>query len=65
MRLIHLPTFWTIVIDFVAWFIIHIGVVAIMVRIPARHFDPNHWLYRGRRGEREGDVYPDLFTFKK
>jgi hypothetical protein len=33
MRLIYLPTFWTIVLDFIAWFIIHLGVVAIMVRI--------------------------------
>ncbi len=65
MRLMHLPTFWTIVIDFIAWFIIHIGVVSIMVRIPARHFDPNDWLFRGRKWEREGDVYPDLFKIKK
>ena len=54
MRLIYLPTFWTIVIDFIVWFIIHIGVVAMMVRIPAKHFDPNHWLYRSRKWEGEG-----------
>jgi glycosyl-4,4'-diaponeurosporenoate acyltransferase len=65
MRLIHLPTFWTIVIDFVAWFIIHIGVVAIMVRIPARHFDPNRWLYQSRRWERKGNVYQELLKIKK
>ncbi len=65
MRLIHLPTFWTIVIDFIAWLIIHIGVVAVMIRIPARHFDRNHWLYRGRKWEREGSVYRDLFKIKK
>jgi glycosyl-4,4'-diaponeurosporenoate acyltransferase len=65
MRLIYLPTFWTIVIDFIVWFIIHIGVVAIMVRIPAKHFNPNHGLYRGRRWEREGDVYREVFKIKK
>jgi glycosyl-4,4'-diaponeurosporenoate acyltransferase len=65
MRLIDLPTFWTIVIDFIAWFIIHIGVVAIMVRIPARHFDPNHWLYRSRTWEGKGNVYQDVFKIKK
>jgi glycosyl-4,4'-diaponeurosporenoate acyltransferase len=65
MRLLYLSTFWTIVIDFIAWFIIHIGVVAIMVRIPARHFDPNYWLYRRRRWEREGNVYQELFKIKK
>ena len=65
MRLIYLPTFWTIVIDFVAWYIIHIGVVAIMIRIPAKNFDPNHWLYRGRRWERDGDIYQEVFRIKK
>lgn len=65
MRIIHLPTFWTIVLDFVIWFIIHIGVVAIMVRIPAHHFNPNRRLYRGRRWEKEGDLYQDVFKVKK
>lgn len=65
MRLIYLPTFWTIVIDFIAWFIIHIGVVAIMVRIPAKHFDPNHWLYRSRKWEGDGNVYQEVFKIKK
>ena len=65
MRIIYLPTFWTIVIDFVIWFIIHIGVVAIMVRIPAKHFDSNHWLYRGRKWERDGDIYQEVFKIKR
>ncbi|MCX8118383.1 MAG: ATP-binding cassette domain-containing protein [Desulfobacterota bacterium] len=65
LRLIHLPTFWTIVIDFVIWFIIHIGVVALMVRVPARHFNPKGWLYRGRSWEKGGDLYQDVFKVKK
>ena len=65
MRLIYLPTFWTIIVDFIVWFIIHIGVVAIMIRIPAKYFDPNHWLYRGRRWERKGNVYREVFKIKK
>jgi glycosyl-4,4'-diaponeurosporenoate acyltransferase len=65
MRLVHLPAFWTIVLDFVAWFIIHVVVVAIMIRIPTKHFNPNHWLYRGRKWERDGDIYQDVFKIKK
>jgi len=65
MRLIYLPTFWTIVIDFIAWFIIHIGVVAIMVRIPAKHFNPNHGLYRGRKWEKGGNIYQEVFKIKR
>ena len=65
MRLIYLPTFWTIVIDFIVWFIIHIGVVAIMVRIPAKHFNPNHGLYRGRKWEKGGNIYQEVFKIKR
>jgi glycosyl-4,4'-diaponeurosporenoate acyltransferase len=65
MRIIYLTTFWTVFIDFVAWFIIHIVVVAIMVRIPTKHFNPNHWLYRGRKWERNGDIYQEVFKIKK
>lgn len=65
MRLLYLPTLWTIAIDFIVWFIIHIGVVSMMVRIPAWHFDPNHWLYRSRRWERKGNVYQEVFKIKK
>jgi len=65
MRLIYLPTLWTIVIDFVIWFIIHVGVVAIMVRIPAKHFDSNYWLYRSRKWERNGNVYQEVFKIKR
>lgn len=65
MRLIHLPTFWTIVIDVVIWFMIHIGVVALMVRVPVHHFNPNHWLYRRRKWEKEGDFYQEVFKIKK
>ena len=64
MRLIYFPTLWTIVIDFVIWFIIHVVVVAIMIRIPAKFFDSTHWLYKGRKWEREGDIYQELFKIK-
>jgi glycosyl-4,4'-diaponeurosporenoate acyltransferase len=65
MRLIYLPTLLTIVIDFVAWAIIHLVVVFILVRIPAKYFDPNHWLYRSRKWERNGNVYQEVFKIKR
>ncbi len=65
MRLIHLPTFWTIVIDFVAWFLIHIFVVVIIIRIPARYFNPSDWLCRTRKWERSGDFYQEFFKIKR
>lgn len=65
MRLVFLPTFWTIVIDFVAWFIIHVVVVAAMVRIPSNRFDPNHWLFRVRKCEKGGSLYQEIFKIKR
>ena len=40
IRLIHLSTTWTILLDFAAWFVIHLGFVFIAVQIPVRYFDP-------------------------
>lgn len=64
MRLINLPTFWTILIDIVAWLVIHMGVAHIMVRIPADRFDPVNRLFRIRPWEKAGRIYHDLFKIK-
>lgn len=65
MRLIYLPTFWTVLLDFVAWFIIHIGVVLFAVRIPIRFFNPNGFLYRQRAWERGGAFYGKFLKIKR
>lgn len=65
MRLIHLPTFWTVILDIVAWFVIHMGVVHVMIRIPATSFDPEDRLFRSRKWERDGRVYQTLFRIKR
>jgi glycosyl-4,4'-diaponeurosporenoate acyltransferase len=65
MRLIHLPTSWTILVDFIAWFVIHMGVVYWAVRIPSEAFNPEGWLFRARRWEEAGNIYQKLFGIKK
>ncbi len=65
MRLIYLPTFWTIVVDFIAWFIIHVGVVLLIIHIPSKSFDSEGWLYRVRRWEKNGDIYTKIFKIRK
>jgi glycosyl-4,4'-diaponeurosporenoate acyltransferase len=64
MRLIHLSTSWTIIVDFIAWFIIHMGVVYLFIRVPSHHLDPHGWLFRSRRWEREGNIYQKAFKIK-
>jgi len=65
MRLIHLPTFWTVVVDIIAWFVIHMGVVYVMVRIPLKRFDPEGRLCRSRKWERDARMYQDVFKIRK
>jgi glycosyl-4,4'-diaponeurosporenoate acyltransferase len=65
MRLINLPTFWTILVDIIAWFIIHLSVVYFMVRITAERFDPRSRLFRIRRWEKQGKFYRKYFRIKR
>ena len=65
MRIIFLSTFWTVLIDIIAWFIIHMGVVLFMIRIPAGIFNPSGLLYRPRAWEMGGDLYQRIFRIKK
>jgi len=65
MPIIYLGTFWTIIIDIIAWFIIHMGVALILVQIPAERFEPGSFLYRFRSWEKEGALYNKIFRIKK
>lgn len=65
MRIIHLPTFFTILLDIFAWFVIHIGVVLLMVRIPRGRFHQDSGLYRERLWEKGGRIYERVFRIKR
>lgn len=65
MRIIYLSTSWTILVDFLIWFIIHMGVVYFIVRIPLQRFDPYGWLFRTRPWEEGGNFYQRFFRIKR
>ena len=65
MRLIYLPTSWTIMVDIIAWFIIHMGVSYLITCIPAQDFNPGSWLCQSRKWERGGSLYQKIFHIKK
>ena len=65
MRIIHLPTFWTVTLDIVAWFIIHMAVVIFMVRIRRDRFHPGGFLFRARLWERGGRLYAKVFHIRR
>ena len=60
----HLATPVTIIIDIVAWFIIHMSVSYIMSRQPLASFKLDSWLYRQRYWEKNGRIYERLFRLK-
>jgi glycosyl-4,4'-diaponeurosporenoate acyltransferase len=55
--LIDLPPAWLIVINILAWLVIHLGVAWAGTRLPARWFRPGDWWYRERAWERGGRFY--------
>jgi glycosyl-4,4'-diaponeurosporenoate acyltransferase len=62
--LVHLPTGITILIDIIAWFVIHMGISYIMTHQPLSEFNASSWLYRKRNWERNGRLYEKLFRLK-
>lgn len=65
MRIIHFPTFWTILLDFALWFVIHMAVVIGITGLPQGRFRPEAWLYRERPWEEKGKIYQRLFRIRK
>jgi glycosyl-4,4'-diaponeurosporenoate acyltransferase len=51
--------------DIAAWFVIHLAVVFIAVRIPAGHFNPRGLFFRSRRWEKKGAIYQNFFKIKR
>ena len=64
LRLVDLPTGWTILLDIAVWFVIHMGVVLMMVSLPVSCFDPTAWLFRARAWEAGGRLYESVFRIR-
>ncbi|MDH4291896.1 MAG: glycosyl-4,4'-diaponeurosporenoate acyltransferase [Dehalococcoidia bacterium] len=61
----HLPSVWTIALDFIVWLVIHSGVSMSVAKIKPDAFDPESWLYKGRSWEREGRIYKAFLGVRK
>ena len=60
----HLPGLWTIIIDFIVWFVIHVGVSVSVARMDTDSFNPESWLYKERSWERDGRTYQAFLKIK-
>ncbi|MEA4910217.1 MAG: glycosyl-4,4'-diaponeurosporenoate acyltransferase [Chloroflexi bacterium] len=64
MRIFYFPTFNTILVDVVAWVIIHLSIGYWCSRLPLSWFDPQKWLYQVFPWEKGGEIYQRLFRVR-
>ena len=57
MRQIFLTQTETILLDIVIWVIIHLSIGYWTSRIPVNVFNPESWLFRTRKWEKDGMFY--------
>ena len=60
----HLPSLCTITIDFIVWFVIHVGVSVSVAKMGTDSFDLESWLYKERSWERDGRTYQAFLKIK-
>ena len=59
----HLSSLWTIVIDIIVWFCIHLGVSVLISMKEQSAFNPDAWLYReNSQSEQVSYETPALFS---
>lgn len=49
----------------IAWIIIHLGIGYLAARVDETRFDPDHWLFRSRAWERDGELYQRLLRVRR
>jgi glycosyl-4,4'-diaponeurosporenoate acyltransferase len=59
------PPILVIGVNFAVWLIFHLGSAFLSNRLNLERFDPDDWLYRIRRWERDGHFYEEWMGVKK
>jgi glycosyl-4,4'-diaponeurosporenoate acyltransferase len=62
--LIHLSPVGLVVVNTLAWLVLHMAGAYAGTRMPDSAFPPGFWLYRPRRWERGGKVYERMFRIR-
>lgn len=65
MDLVHLSGFWLIIVNSIAWPVIHISIGYLSQKIPDSVLDYNLWLFRTRLWERDGALYEEILRVRK
>ncbi|MBD3322795.1 MAG: glycosyl-4,4'-diaponeurosporenoate acyltransferase [Chitinivibrionales bacterium] len=62
MRVWHFSNLVTVLLDFGAWFVLHMVIAFGATLVPWRLFSERQWLYRARTWESSGELYQRLFN---
>lgn len=65
MRILYLPTGWTLFLCFSVWTVINLSVVNICLFLPVRVFNPRAFFFRSHPFERDGQIYEKVFKVKR
>ena len=65
MRLVHLPTLWTVLLDGLVWLVVHLSLGYYCTRLPLSALDPQRWLFQTHRWERGGALYERLLGVRR
>lgn len=63
--LIQLPLPVIVILDFLGWFVIHMGMAYLFTRLPERYINTEFWLFRPRQWERNGSIYSKILGVKR
>jgi len=63
--LIELPALWLVVVNIVAWGVIHMAAAWVGTQLPIALFSPGQWCYRERKWEHGGQIYETLFAIRQ
>lgn len=64
MYIFELSISLTIIVDFAAWFFVHMGSALLTLNLPDRFFDNDNYLYRSRNWEKSGEIWQNLFRVR-
>ncbi|WP_153730983.1 glycosyl-4,4'-diaponeurosporenoate acyltransferase CrtO family protein [Sporosarcina obsidiansis] len=65
MPLIELPLIWVVILDVVAWMVLHITISVVAQQVPINWFVRNERWFKSFSWEQEGRIWQRLFRVKK
>lgn len=64
MQILFLDPLSTMMVDVLAWVVIHLSIGYWSSKIPLNRLNPNHWLFQTFNWEKDGEVYQKFFRVR-